>query len=219
MKESSNDFVKMLFIKRGERMIGKRRSVGAVKDPNTIGFKFKNQLLTLYKGELFCFHFILIIPHLLIKLLTILSIFHNLPPILPSQSPQIIDILATTPHYVRCVKPNTIQAPSTFNPTQVFEQLKCNGTLEIIRIRREGYPIRETWSVLWDSVVGPNEYAKWSRKARKWKGKEKERGELLSKEERVKDIFDEALEKGGYQVATMTTGKPIDVCSSVLELI
>jgi myosin heavy subunit len=53
------------------------------------------------------------------------------------------DILSTTPHYIRCVKPNNNKAPHDFDANMVMEQLKCNGTLEMVRIRREGYPMRE----------------------------------------------------------------------------
>ncbi len=63
------------------------------------------------------------------------------------------DILSTTPHYIRCVKPNANKAPQEFDAVMVMEQLKCNGTLEMVRIRREGYPMREDWEDLWQVVL------------------------------------------------------------------
>ena len=53
------------------------------------------------------------------------------------------DILSTTPHYIRCVKPNNNKSAHDFDAPMVMEQLRCNGTLEMVRIRREGYPMRE----------------------------------------------------------------------------
>ena len=53
----------------------------------------------------------------------------------------------TEPYYIRCVKPNNNKSPHDFDAPMVMEQLRCNGTLEMVRIRREGYPMREEWKV------------------------------------------------------------------------
>jgi myosin-7 len=53
------------------------------------------------------------------------------------------DLEKTQPHYIRCVKPNLKKAPNTFNAGEVLKQLRYSGMMEAIRIRREGYALRE----------------------------------------------------------------------------
>ncbi|KAF1881143.1 hypothetical protein Lal_00023176 [Lupinus albus] len=51
---------------------------------------------------------------------------------------------STTPHFIRCIKPNTKQHPGIFDEDLVLQQLKCCGVLEVVRISRAGYPTRMT---------------------------------------------------------------------------
>lgn len=46
------------------------------------------------------------------------------------------------PHYVRCIKPNSIMKPSEFENKLVLQQLRCGGVLEAVRISCAGYPSR-----------------------------------------------------------------------------
>ncbi|GAB2254307.1 hypothetical protein Droror1_Dr00022116 [Drosera rotundifolia] len=52
---------------------------------------------------------------------------------------------ATEPHYVRCVKPNTLLKPAIFENANVLQQLRCGGVMEAIRISCAGYPTRRTF--------------------------------------------------------------------------
>jgi len=45
----------------------------------------------------------------------------------------------TSPHYVRCLKPNDLLVPDHFDPVIVSEQLKCGGILEAVRVSRAGF--------------------------------------------------------------------------------
>uniref|UniRef100_A0A3Q2PF38 Methyl-CpG binding domain protein 3b n=1 Tax=Fundulus heteroclitus TaxID=8078 RepID=A0A3Q2PF38_FUNHE len=52
---------------------------------------------------------------------------------------------STTPHYVRCIKPNDLKAPFMFDPQRTVQQLRACGVLETIRISAAGYPSRWTY--------------------------------------------------------------------------
>ncbi|XP_051231456.1 unconventional myosin-Vb [Dicentrarchus labrax] len=52
---------------------------------------------------------------------------------------------STTPHYVRCIKPNDLKEPFLFDPRRTVQQLRACGVLETIRISAAGYPSRWTY--------------------------------------------------------------------------
>ena len=58
-------------------------------------------------------------------------------------------IATTTPHYVRCIKPNSLKRPGLFDRRAVLSQLLYAGVLEAVRIRRQGFPVREDYGAFW----------------------------------------------------------------------
>ncbi|XP_050373280.1 myosin-1 [Argentina anserina] len=49
---------------------------------------------------------------------------------------------STTPHFIRCIKPNNSQSPGIYEQGLVLQQLRCCGVLEVVRISRSGFPTR-----------------------------------------------------------------------------
>ncbi|KAK6588976.1 myosin myosin [Cryptosporidium xiaoi] len=54
----------------------------------------------------------------------------------------ISKIQETTPHFIRCIKPNSNNSPDEFDRISVSEQLKYGGVLQAIQVSRAGYPVR-----------------------------------------------------------------------------
>ncbi|KAK5867242.1 hypothetical protein PBY51_011753 [Eleginops maclovinus] len=53
---------------------------------------------------------------------------------------------ATTPHYVRCIKPNDEKLSFEYDSRRVVQQLRACGVLETIRISAQSYPSRWTYN-------------------------------------------------------------------------
>lgn len=51
-------------------------------------------------------------------------------------------IHATSPHYIRCLKPNDKNIPDNFHRVRITEQLRYGGVLEAVRVARSGFPVR-----------------------------------------------------------------------------
>jgi myosin heavy subunit len=52
------------------------------------------------------------------------------------------NISLTTPHYIRCIKPNSTNRANVYDSKLILSQLKCCGVIEAIRVSRAGYPNR-----------------------------------------------------------------------------
>ncbi|XP_058747335.1 myosin-2-like isoform X3 [Vicia villosa] len=48
----------------------------------------------------------------------------------------------TTPHFIRCIKPNTTNLPGIYDKELVLQQLRCCGVLEAVKISKAGFPTR-----------------------------------------------------------------------------
>ncbi|XP_005853154.1 PREDICTED: unconventional myosin-XIX-like [Myotis brandtii] len=56
---------------------------------------------------------------------------------------QLLQVLhSTTPHYIRCIKPNSKGQAQTFLREEVLSQLEACGLVETIHISAAGFPIR-----------------------------------------------------------------------------
>ncbi|CAK8561329.1 unnamed protein product [Lathyrus sativus] len=49
---------------------------------------------------------------------------------------------STTPHFIRCVKPNTKNLPGIYDKELVLQQLRCCRVLEAVKISKAGFPTR-----------------------------------------------------------------------------
>jgi myosin-5 len=56
------------------------------------------------------------------------------------------NISLTTPHYIRCIKPNSRNTSNLFEDDLVVSQLRCCGVIEAVRVSRSGYPNRFSYS-------------------------------------------------------------------------
>ncbi|KAJ7416499.1 Unconventional myosin-Vb [Willisornis vidua] len=59
---------------------------------------------------------------------------------------RLMEVLgSTSPHYIRCIKPNDRKEPFVFDSRRAVEQLRACGVLETIQISASGYPSRWTY--------------------------------------------------------------------------
>jgi myosin heavy subunit len=52
---------------------------------------------------------------------------------------------STSPHYIRCIKPNARKMPGLMDGKMTLDQLKYSGIFEAVRIRKQGFPFRYTF--------------------------------------------------------------------------
>jgi myosin heavy subunit len=54
-------------------------------------------------------------------------------------------LISAEPHFVRCIRPNALKQPDTFNKELVLRQLRYTGVVQTVTIRRQGYATRLTF--------------------------------------------------------------------------
>lgn len=57
----------------------------------------------------------------------------------------MLELKATAPSFVRCVKPNNLRFPQGWNASLILNQLIYLGVMETVRIRRSGFPVRRSF--------------------------------------------------------------------------
>lgn len=67
-----------------------------------------------------------------------------------SLSMLITTLHSTTPHYVRCIKPNEEKSAFDWDPPKIVQQLRACGVLETVRISAAGFPSRWTYDDFYD---------------------------------------------------------------------
>jgi hypothetical protein len=68
---------------------------------------------------------------------------------------QLMDKMdAATPHFVRCIKPNPHKEPDLYDDEMVLRQMRYNGVVSTVQIRRQGYPNRLPHASLFDKFQG-----------------------------------------------------------------
>ncbi|CEP01312.1 Myosin motor domain-containing protein [Plasmodiophora brassicae] len=73
---------------------------------------------------------------------TLISQFHA------SLTSLVSRLSSCEPHFIRCIKSNSRNAPMAFDSGMIASQLRDIGVLEAIRIRSEGFPQRHTFTDL-----------------------------------------------------------------------
>ena len=59
----------------------------------------------------------------------------------------MMNINTTSPHYIRCLKPNANNVGNEFDSPLIVSQLRCGGVLEAVRVGRAGYSKRFPFDV------------------------------------------------------------------------
>ncbi|KAH9255125.1 hypothetical protein BASA81_006884 [Batrachochytrium salamandrivorans] len=73
------------------------------------------------------------------------------------------DLLKTSLHYIRCIKPNEVKSSGVFDDKQVLTQTLYLGLLENLKVRRAGYAFRmeyDRFLAKYKSTSGVHEYTK-----------------------------------------------------------
>ena len=75
-------------------------------------------------------------------------------------------LTATTPHFIRCIKPNADKSPDRFNGAMVLHQLQYSGMIQVIEARQAGYPVRISHEEFVDTFMVLVPLTDWRRRRR-----------------------------------------------------
>jgi len=59
------------------------------------------------------------------------------------------NIKTTSPHFIRCIKPNHEQQPGIISPKMVVEQLRYQGVVQAVEVARTAFPVRLLHQEFW----------------------------------------------------------------------
>ncbi|XP_022906681.1 unconventional myosin ID isoform X2 [Onthophagus taurus] len=62
-----------------------------------------------------------------------------------SMAALVLNLQSKEPHYIRCIKPNEIKSPITFDEQRVRHQVSYLGLVENVRVRRAGFAYRQRY--------------------------------------------------------------------------
>jgi len=63
-------------------------------------------------------------------------------------------------HFIRCIKPNELKKAELFDQTFSMQQIRYLGILESVRVRKQGYPARFTYSMFFNRYGELAEHSK-----------------------------------------------------------
>lgn len=83
-----------------------------------------------------------------------------------------VSLRQSTPHFIRCIKPNSVKRAGVFDDNLVLQQLKYSGVIEAISVRKNGYSIRKSLNEFADRFWSTFAYSKGSMNSLKDKSRE-----------------------------------------------
>lgn len=119
------------------------------------------------------------------------------------------NISLTTPHYIRCIKPNSKNTHDLFDSNLVSTQLKCCGVIEAVRVSRAGFPNRfncQDFMDRYSCVLKHHSYADFREHVKNKSGNKLTYAQYLKTNKFLENNADERL-------------RALDICRHIAQLI